>query len=87
MSSDGGFAWMPSGSMNTPWAGVASSADGIELAAVLQNGPVYLSLDAGSSWPVSPLITPGFNSIAMSADGSNELEMIVGLWANSYLRR
>jgi hypothetical protein len=56
---------------NRNWTGVASSTNGMNLAALVRGGFVYLSTNAGVNWttpPVSPV--KNWQSIASSADGS-----------------
>ena len=53
------------------WAGIASSADGTKLAAVVSNGYIYTSTDGGTTW--TPQISAGargWAAITSSADGT-----------------
>jgi hypothetical protein len=51
---------------NRSWQGIASSADGLRLAAVEEDAQIYTSTNGGVSWSVDDQI---WNSIASSADG------------------
>jgi photosystem II stability/assembly factor-like uncharacterized protein len=68
-SADGGLTWethSPSGS----WIGIASSSNGLKLAAGLNGGLIYTSTDGGQSWtPQSNSGSHSWYGIASSADG------------------
>jgi len=52
------------------WFSIASSADGMRLAAVLYQGGIYTSTDGGVTWTQSGAPTADYVSIASSADGT-----------------
>ena len=54
---------------NTNWQAVACSADKSRLVAVVNGGPVYLSMDAGTNWTASSAPTANWKAVACSADG------------------
>jgi hypothetical protein len=65
-----GAAWAPR-DQSRNWTGIASSTNGMNLAALVRGSFIYLSTNAGSNWappPVSPV--KNWQSIASSADGS-----------------
>jgi photosystem II stability/assembly factor-like uncharacterized protein len=61
----------------TGWTALASSADGIKLAATIGYtsfptgpGPIYISHDGGGTWQASSSPTSHWNAVACSADGT-----------------
>jgi hypothetical protein len=71
-----GIAWTPRDS-NRLWQGVASSADGSKLVAVVYGGQIYTSTDSGVTW------TPrdsnrNWWAVASSADGSKLVAVVDG---------
>lgn len=50
------------------WKSVAASADASTLAAVVDNGPVYVSTDSGSTWTARESVR-NWSSVAMSTNG------------------
>jgi hypothetical protein len=61
------WQWSPGSREN--WSCLASSADGMRLAAGTMQGAIYLSSNGGKDWTLSNSITNGWLSIASSADG------------------
>ncbi|RPH46575.1 MAG: exo-alpha-sialidase [Burkholderiales bacterium] len=53
-----------------PWTGVASSADGMRLAASASGG-IHLSTDRGATWSVSSAPATYYSQIVSSADGTH----------------
>ena len=53
------------------WSAVASSADGSKLAAVVNNGGIYVSTNSGADWFLSGAPTRNWYAIAASSNGSN----------------
>ena len=70
-SSDGGTNWLRRmADQPRRWGAVASSADGIRLAAMGGLGSIYLSADSGNTWTARLTdTTRAWMSLAMSADG------------------
>jgi photosystem II stability/assembly factor-like uncharacterized protein len=65
--------WTQTSAPNKSWLAIASSADGAQLVAVTQNGPVYISTNSGATWNPAGSGLPGFAvwvSVASSADGT-----------------
>ena len=52
------------------WQAIASSTDGSKLAAVVNGGGIYTSVDRGITWVQTLAPSNYWNSIASSADGS-----------------
>jgi len=50
LSSDGGETWAASLTQEENWAGIIMSSDGTRLAAIVNGGNLWLSLNAGASW-------------------------------------
>lgn len=69
-STDFGVTWAQTSAPIAKWSGIASSADGIRLAATTRNGGIYLSADGGSTWTQTAAPGTGWNAIACSADGT-----------------
>jgi hypothetical protein len=67
-SSDGGTNWTQR-YCGAQWSGVASSTDGVKLAACAWGGGIYTSSNAGVDW-VLRTNTYYFTAVASSADGS-----------------
>lgn len=81
VSTNGGLTWQRSSAPPNNWTSVASSANGGKLVAAEyyspgQNGisfnvgKIYTSSDSGKSWVPAKLATTGWNSVAISADGT-----------------
>lgn len=69
-SGDSGLTWLFRGPPQTSWRKIASSADGMRLAAITHiPGPIYVSLDSGISW-ITTGPTQSWRDIASSADGT-----------------
>ncbi len=51
------------------WNSVASSADGIKLAATIYGGGIYTSTNAGETWETNNVPNYNWQAIASSADG------------------
>lgn len=58
------------------WYGVASSADGSKLVAVVSGGSIYTSTNSGSSWISNNAPIKSWSSVASSADGNNVVAAI-----------
>ena len=69
-SSDGGSTWAITSAPAAHWMSVASSSDGLKLAAVVWSGGIYVSTDRGGSWTLTSATTQQWSSIASSSDGS-----------------
>ncbi len=71
-STDGGYTWtdrVPSGTR--AWSGIASSADGLKLAACVKNGGIFTSTDGGATWTErTGAGSRDWKSIACSSDGA-----------------
>ncbi len=64
------------------WAGVASSADGVNLVAVANDGHVYTSANEGASWNSNSIPGAFLTSVASSVDGS---KLVAGNFGLLYL--
>ena len=69
-SSDSGLTWAITTAPAAHWMSVASSSDGLKLAAVVWSGGIYISTDSGGSWTLTSATTQQWISIASSSDGS-----------------
>jgi photosystem II stability/assembly factor-like uncharacterized protein len=73
-STDFGVTWAPTGVLDKNYLGVACSADGTKLVAVVQGyihgGSIYLSKDSGTTWSVDTSSSAFWSAAAMSWDGS-----------------
>jgi hypothetical protein len=71
-STNSGYTWtLTSAPNNNYWQGVASSADGVNLAAAQNVGGIYTSTNSGATWTQqtnAPNL--GWNGVASSTDGS-----------------
>ena len=68
--------WMQTSAPSNAWQSVATSADGVNLVAVVNPGAIYISTNSGSNWnPTanSQLSHLNWQSVASSADGSKLL--------------
>ena len=63
-------SWTASGASPATWYGIASSADGTKMAAVINGGGIDTSTDSGATWGASGATTRQWRAIASSADGS-----------------
>jgi hypothetical protein len=77
ISSDSGATWSKTTAPSADWAAVASSQDGIILAALggsngfsTNSGLVYISTNAGMTWALSDTPAGGLSAIAVSGYGS-----------------
>ena len=69
MSLDGGVSWDPINAAGTKkWNGIASSANGSKLVAIVDGGFIYTSTDAGDTWTERASINT-WSSITSSSDG------------------
>lgn len=69
-SLNGGETWFQTSAPDKNWYGLASSADGLKLAAVVHNGPVFTSIDGGVSWQETSAPSNSWVNIASSPDGT-----------------
>ena len=67
-STDSGITWTARDS-NRNWYGIASSADGVKLAACVRFGQIYTSTDSGITWTARDS-NQRWYGIASSADGT-----------------
>jgi photosystem II stability/assembly factor-like uncharacterized protein len=76
-TADGGATWTQTQRLqsNQPWSGVASSADGSKLVAVVQDGYVYTSADSGATWTQRDSPRP-WRSVTSSADGNHLVAVV-----------
>ncbi len=70
VSADSGAHWMQASAPNNNWFSVASSADGINLAAVASTGSLYTSADGGKTWVSNNVPSQPWFAITSSGDGS-----------------
>lgn len=71
-----GVLWRTNGN-SLAWRGVASSADGKKLVAVVSGGNIYTSTDYGSNWTArSSLLS--WNAVASSSDGVKLVATVSG---------
>jgi len=75
ISTNGGADWFLSGLPSSDWRAVTVSADGIRLAAAVNNGYIYNSTNAGAVWNISDAPQAFWQSMAASADG---MKLIAG---------
>ena len=68
-STDSGQTWTSGRDSARNWWGVASSADGVKLAAVAYGGQIYTSTNSGLNWTAQASGNHEWRSIASSADG------------------
>lgn len=67
-STDSGATWSPTAAPIDVWTSIASSADGVRLAAA-GSGGIYTSTDSGGAWTSNSLPSLSWVSVASSADG------------------
>jgi photosystem II stability/assembly factor-like uncharacterized protein len=82
LSMNSGATWIKTTAPTADWVSVASSADGIRLVAIANNGPIYLSTNSGVDWTDSGAPTNYWSSVSSSADG-HKLVAVVG-WYNPH---
>ncbi len=63
--------------VNRNWRGLASSADGARLVAVVNNGQIYTSTDSGATWTARDSIRNWY-AVTSSADGSKLAAVVYG---------
>ncbi len=82
VSTNFGTNWTATGAPGEPWYGLASSADGMKLAATVYYGGhgVFLSQNGGVSWVEAPFPATNCASVAMSADGRRLVAASGGDW-------
>jgi photosystem II stability/assembly factor-like uncharacterized protein len=66
-----GTNWTQTGAPNVSWYSIAASADGSRLAAVVDGGGIYTSMDGGSTWTQTSAPNASWHSIAASPDGTH----------------
>lgn len=64
---------------NRNWVAVASSADGVKLAAAVQEGLIYTSTDSGSTWSPRDSLRR-WSALASSLDGTKLVAAVEGGW-------
>jgi hypothetical protein len=64
-----GSSWIGRGPSET-WAALASSADGSQLVGVVKGGSIFVSPDAGATWPPPRGPSTNWSSVASSAAGT-----------------
>jgi hypothetical protein len=66
---------------NTRWSSIASSSDGIKLAAACEGG-IYTSIDAGVTWIQTSAPSEGWGGIVSSSDGTRLAAVVAnsGIW-------
>jgi hypothetical protein len=72
-STNAGLSWISNNLPKQYWGGVASSADGKTLVAMVVQGylgPMYISTNAGFSWSLTSAPTTNWGAITISADGT-----------------
>jgi hypothetical protein len=70
-SANGGLTWATNVvGQASPWTCIASSADGVKLAAATVSSGIYSSADSGAHWQTGEAGGLDFTSIASSADGT-----------------
>lgn len=80
-SADGGASWSPSfGITNFPgltnglpgqaWSSLACSDDGIKWVAAVNNGPIFVSTNFGTTWTTSSVPANFWSSVSSSSDGN-----------------
>jgi hypothetical protein len=63
--------WMPTGAPTNSWTCIASSANGSNLIAGVNGGPLYLSTNSGATWTITITTNESWGSVASSADGTH----------------
>jgi hypothetical protein len=58
--------WVQTGAPASNWIAIASSEDGVRLAAIVGNGPIYTSADSGGTWHASGASVESWTCIASS---------------------
>ena len=83
----GGITWLKqTNAPALPWQSIASSADGTKLVAVAGgfyvSGPIYTSVDSGSTWTSNNAPVLGWLSVVSSADGNKLIAVAynAGMW-------
>ncbi len=79
ISDDNGVTWKQYGPQGM-WSSVASSSDGMKLAATVSGGYIHTSTDGGKSW-VQRGSSQNWSSIASSSDGSKLVAVANGQFA------
>jgi hypothetical protein len=79
-STDAGVTWQATIAPHQPWQTLASSAEGIRLAAGVYGGLIYLSNDSGASWTPANVPSLRWGGIASSADG---VRLAAAAWEGS----
>jgi hypothetical protein len=69
---------MQTGAPLSRWRSVASSADGSDLVAVADSGPIYSSTDSGATWVSNNASSRVWLSVASSSDGSKRFAAAYG---------
>ena len=77
-SSDSGLTWAVTSAPAARWMSVASSLDGLKLAAVVWSGGIYVSTDRGGTWTLTSATTQKWSAIASSSDGSRLIAVVFG---------
>ena len=79
------LTWLNSGATKIPnctsvsnWTSVATSADGIRLAAVASSGDVYTSTNGGVTWAPNIVTNVSWSGVASSADGAKIVAVASG---------
>ena len=76
-STDSGSTWVTNDVPAESWRCLASSADGITLAAVA-GGLICISTNSGNNWASNSVLNENWSSVAMSADGSKIVAVSAG---------
>src|SRR5579872_3020989 len=70
VSSNRGTNWSVTSAPSNFWYGLASSTNGVNLAAIADGGSIYTSSDSGNTWTNTSAPYAAWYSIASSADGT-----------------
>ena len=78
-----GQNWTPTSAPSNNWTAVASSADGVRLAALNGSGGIYTSADSGATWTSNNAPAVPWTSVASSSSGNKLVAAASVIYTNS----
>jgi hypothetical protein len=73
-----GVTWIATDAPVTNWSALTMSADGSQLVAAVNDGPLYTSSDSGATWNAANVPASDWSAVAVSANGAELVAVVDG---------